>query len=1027
MGIIRDLYVAKKMASAGLTLPAPSVAALIKRLYLARMVNTGDETTVSGTAPLTLANAIAKAMLGLTQYGKVEQRNIPAPYTELEYVTMPASSCISNTSITILPTYKVELEFETGTLGSSLGNIFGGRRSGSTAGNGIRLSKLSNKGVAMYGFDSTKAYESSSGVLSDNTRYTFTYEDGVITLTDGNGTTVATQTYTPDDTEGTTHWAINGYYAASLSSNSDETKWISLRIWDNNGSLIVDYVSARNSDSVGMYDSVSDTLVTATAGTFTAGPVATPTPKRPQDIWCNNGKLCVRQNLFDRNDSSMVLNAYVGSSNVGGKAPITGSSSDRSFIIPVLPNTQYTVRKLGGSSPFNRFRISETSVFPATGNTSTKLYENTEAKEGLCTTTVTTSATANYLIVYGLNGSPTDNMETFLANFVVCEGNEINGIYYDGTPETLTVSGKNMVSPSDIVESTYIRAGNATEASPVGSEVSGSSLSCTTYIKVQPNTKYTTTVPRISVSTSAGLCFYESESVASCISSVPISTQGDTVYTFTTPNNCNYIRFSWFNADGNAVQLEKGEGTPYEPYVTPQTITGIPDLLAYDSIFDEVDLVPGTTKRRIAACLYDGTQTIGDRYMSTTGGKDVGAIIVYPRETEYNGEVATFTTEDAVPLNGLEVEIEPVQDLHGYSKPWAAGAGKNLAHLAFLTNNSTGADYRDMTDNAVTIYSNSAGAGYRSCVFSLFAAHGHEGQTITVSMTANQISGGSPNGALALGILTTATGSQVGSQLWQQRGPNISRTFTLPETIDDGVFCSVFLYCDTDNSSPSEARFTNVQAEFGSSATSFEPYENECPITGVTGLTAYIGPTEDPDDATAYTADWSDDAGTVYAGTYDFVTGNLGARPNCDSYNGETLVGPWLSSLDEYTENGTPTTGAQVVDLGGAKTAYQLTAQDPESIPGTNNVWSDSGDVTVYVPDTVYEQTTPQEITLHRGTNTVSVSANVDDVYLKARYLRDGEATPRQAMNILMAGNYRNDGGPDEASDKEALDITLGR
>ena len=232
----------------------------------------------------------------VTQSGAIEQRNLPQEYTELDYASAPATSACANTELTILPTYKVEFVFETGTLGNTLGNIFGGRREGSAAGNGIRLSKLANKGVAMYGFDSTDAYESGASILSNNTRYTFFYQNGVITLTDGSGTVADTHTYTPNDTEGTPHWAINGYYAAFVSANSDEIKFISLRIWDNNGALIAYYRAAeRNSDSaIGAYDSVSNAIATPTSGTWTAGPDITPTPEAPMDIHCNNGVLKAR-------------------------------------------------------------------------------------------------------------------------------------------------------------------------------------------------------------------------------------------------------------------------------------------------------------------------------------------------------------------------------------------------------------------------------------------------------------------------------------------------------------------------------------------------------------------------------------------------------------------------------------------------------------------------------------------------------------------------------------------------------------
>lgn len=96
-----------------------------------------------------------------------------------------------------------------------------------------------------------------------------------------------------------------------------------------------------------------------------------------------------------------------------------------------------------------------------------------------------------------------------------------------------------------------------------------------------------------------------------------------------------------------------------------------------------------------------------------------------------------------------------------------------------------------------------------------------------------------------------------------------------------------------------------------------------------------------------YAEDWTVEAGTVYAGTVDVVTGALKSRPYYPSYNGETLAGPWVSSMDEYAPGATPTIGAQVVDLGGVETETQLAAQDILTLAGQNNVWSDAGPVTV--------------------------------------------------------------------------------
>lgn len=91
------------------------------------------------------------------------------------------------------------------------------------------------------------------------------------------------------------------------------------------------------------------------------------------------------------------------------------------------------------------------------------------------------------------------------------------------------------------------------------------------------------------------------------------------------------------------------------------------------------------------------------------------------------------------------------------------------------------------------------------------------------------------------------------------------------------------------------------------------------------------------------------DNGTVYAGEVDFVTGALTARPYYASYNGEALVGPWVSSMDVYAAGTSPTTGAQVVDLGGATTTVQFVPEPVELLTGINSIWTDTGDTTLTV------------------------------------------------------------------------------
>lgn len=66
------------------------------------------------------------------------------------------------------------------------------------------------------------------------------------------------------------------------------------------------------------------------------------------------------------------------------------------------------------------------------------------------------------------------------------------------------------------------------------------------------------------------------------------------------------------------------------------------------------------------------------------------------------------------------------------------------------------------------------------------------------------------------------------------------------------------------------AAITPVQSGSGDPSPS-----NVRPITGWTGANIYVSPTQDQQDATVYNVDWTSEAGTVYGGTLNVVTGKL--------------------------------------------------------------------------------------------------------------------------------------------------------
>lgn len=94
------------------------------------------------------------------------------------------------------------------------------------------------------------------------------------------------------------------------------------------------------------------------------------------------------------------------------------------------------------------------------------------------------------------------------------------------------------------------------------------------------------------------------------------------------------------------------------------------------------------------------------------------------------------------------------------------------------------------------------------------------------------------------------------------------------------------------------------------------------------------------------------DVASIYGGTVtlneDGSADIVSTKGNIPSYNGEILLNTWISSMDVYTEGATPTIGAQVVyDLEEPVSYHIDDAGKLASFNGTNNVWADTGDVTV--------------------------------------------------------------------------------
>lgn len=292
--------------------------------------------------------------------------------------------------------------------------------------------------------------------------------------------------------------------------------------------------------------------------------------------------------------------------------------------------------------------------------------------------------------------------------------------------------------------------------------------------------------------------------------------------------------------------------------------------------------------------------------------------------------LAHFTESVRNKLLSLLVSMEPIQDFNGYGHPWPAGGGNNKLPPASVIGEQVVGDvtFTSFADGHYHI-KKTAGSTERTYKFMLAEPVDVQSGMYLVPLSAER------TGNVIMGLLDASNNIIKEVYLGNTSPSAISTTATATKfyIYVAGVVDSI----DAD-----------VYPMLASSVlTSYSPYSNICPISGRTGLDVYAGPTSAIGDAATYSMGWTSPAGTVYAGSADIVTGDIKAAPYYASYNGETLVGPWVSSMDEYDPQGTPTTGAQVVDLGGTMTEYHITGQDIITLVGDNYIWSDSGDVTI--------------------------------------------------------------------------------
>lgn len=198
-------------------------------------------------------------------------------------------------------------------------------------------------------------------------------------------------------------------------------------------------------------------------------------------------------------------------------------------------------------------------------------------------------------------------------------------------------------------------------------------------------------------------------------------------------------------------------------------------------------------------------EAVGDNYYTkeeTDEHIDDALKDVYPL-AEASGEIASFNTGVILPLKSCEVDINPIQDLHGYSNPWIAGAGKNKF-------------------------------GFEEWLKSFSIQYTKNGNAYTFTTEGNSVLFSSPyvfsNTDIAIALSSTitipsgSTAASVGFELLDaNNNPVTNRVMQATATA-----CKIRLNW----SRQGVVTVTEPQIELGSQPTAFAPYENICNISG---------------------------------------------------------------------------------------------------------------------------------------------------------------------------------------------------
>ena len=199
-------------------------------------------------------------------------------------------------------------------------------------------------------------------------------------------------------------------------------------------------------------------------------------------------------------------------------------------------------------------------------------------------------------------------------------------------------------------------------------------------------------------------------------------------------------------------------------------------------------------------------------------------ILTAPTQTA-SGPMVSFTADMHSILNECTVNIEPVQDLHGYEYPWPAGGGSNQL------------DFNNCAYARCTLVDAKTGSVKLNITDNYYASINLEGSQLPTNMI-NRVLNGDPITLSVVGNLESSTigiiayGDRSNGTAYQESSINGNTVTLIPSLFTTVTRIELRLCRKGSKYTDTGTVISEIRVIYGSSSVPFAPYSNICPISG---------------------------------------------------------------------------------------------------------------------------------------------------------------------------------------------------